>query len=109
MHHGARQQALWFMYEPVLMSKKSFDKLDKKQQDVLIEAGKKAQKYYEDRADAVNAEKIKAYRDHRAKVDTLTDAEYDAWLDVAKKSSSAPFRQGSARRQKLIDAALSVK
>ena len=28
--------ALWFMYEPVLMSKKSFDKLDKKQQDVLI-------------------------------------------------------------------------
>ena len=26
--------ALWFMYEPVLMSKKSFDRLDKKQQDV---------------------------------------------------------------------------
>ena len=28
--------ALWFMYEPVLMSKKSFDKLNKKQQDVLL-------------------------------------------------------------------------
>ena len=27
--------ALWFMYEPVLMSKKSFDKLNKQQQDVL--------------------------------------------------------------------------
>ena len=25
--------ALWFMYEPVLMSKKSFDKLNKQQQD----------------------------------------------------------------------------
>jgi TRAP-type C4-dicarboxylate transport system substrate-binding protein len=43
--------ALWFMYEPLLMSKKSFDKLDKKQQDALIQAGKKAQKYYEDKAE----------------------------------------------------------
>ena len=34
--------ALWFMYEPVLMSKKSFNKLNKKQQDALIAAGKKA-------------------------------------------------------------------
>ena len=37
--------ALWFMYEPVLMSKKSFDKLNKQQQDVVIAAGKKAQAY----------------------------------------------------------------
>ena len=28
--------ALWFMYEPVLMSKKSFDRLDKQQQDALL-------------------------------------------------------------------------
>ena len=34
--------ALWFMYEPVLMSKKSFDKLNKQQQDVLMKAGKKS-------------------------------------------------------------------
>jgi TRAP-type C4-dicarboxylate transport system substrate-binding protein len=37
--------ALWFMYEPVLMSKKSFDKLNKQQQDAMIAAGKKAQAY----------------------------------------------------------------
>ena len=39
--------ALWFMYEPVLMSKKSFDKLNKQQQDAVIKAGKEAQAYYE--------------------------------------------------------------
>ena len=44
--------ALWFMYEPVLMSKKSFDKLNKQQQDAIIKAGKKAQAYYEGKADA---------------------------------------------------------
>src|SRR6185295_9539546 len=40
------ENALWFMYEPVLMSKKSFDKMDKKQQDVLVAAGKKSQAYF---------------------------------------------------------------
>ena len=30
------------MYEPVLMSKKSFDKLNKEQQDAIIKAGKEA-------------------------------------------------------------------
>src|SRR5512132_2662221 len=38
--------ALWFMYEPVLMSKKAFDRLDKKQQDALMNGGKKAQDYF---------------------------------------------------------------
>src|SRR6516162_3982932 len=51
--------ALWFMYEPVLMSKKSFDRLDKKQQQVLLDAGKKAQAFYEGKADAVNEEALK--------------------------------------------------
>src|SRR4029077_10304314 len=38
--------ALWFMYEPVLMSKKSFGRLDKKQQEVLLQAGKKSQQFF---------------------------------------------------------------
>ena len=46
--------ALWFMYEPVLMSKKSFDKLNKAQQDAVLKAGKAAQAYYEGKADEVN-------------------------------------------------------
>src|SRR5690242_12566872 len=38
--------ALWFMYEPVLMSKKSFNRLNKKQQGVLVKAGKKSEEYF---------------------------------------------------------------
>jgi TRAP-type C4-dicarboxylate transport system substrate-binding protein len=101
--------ALWFMYEPVLMSKKSFDKLDKKQQDAVIAAGKKAQTYYEGKAEAVNKEAIKAFEDHKVKVVTLSDADYQAWLDVAKKSSYAEFSKNVPNGQKLIDEALSVK
>ena len=101
--------ALWFMYEPVLMSKKSFDKLDKKQQDVLIQAGKKAQKYYEDKAESVDAATIKAYKEHGVEVKTLTDAQYDQWMDLAKKSSYVEFARDVPDGKKLIDEALSVK
>src|ERR1043165_5092953 len=101
--------ALWFMYEPVLRSKKSLNKLSKPQQDVIIAAGKKAQAYYEGKADAVNKEAIKAFEDHKVKVVTLSDANYQAWLDLAKKSSYAEFAKDVPNGQKLIDEALAVK
>jgi len=101
--------ALWFMYEPLLMSKKNFAKLTKQQQDVILAAGKKAQAYYEGKADAVNEEALKAFKDHKDKVVTLDDAAYNAWLDVAKKSSYAKFAKDVPNGQKLIDEALSVK
>ena len=101
--------ALWFMYEPLLMSKKTFDRLDKKQQQVLLDAGKKAQAYYEGKADEVNEEALKAFRDHKDKVVTLDDADYKAWVDLARKSSYAKFAKDVPNGQKLIDEALSVK
>jgi len=101
--------ALWFMYEPVLMSTKSFDKLDKTQQAAIIKAGKDAQTFYEGKADEVNKDAIKAFEDHKVKVVTLDDADYQAWLDVAKKSSYAKFSKDVPNGRKLIDEALAVK
>jgi TRAP-type transport system periplasmic protein len=101
--------ALWFMYEPMLMSKKTFAKLDKKQQDALLAAGKKAQKYYEDKANAVDDEAIKLFKDHKVDVVSLSDAEYAKWLEVAKKSSYAEFAKNVPDGKKLIDEALAVK
>jgi TRAP-type C4-dicarboxylate transport system substrate-binding protein len=103
------ENALWFMYEPVLMSKKSFDKLNKAQQDAVIKAGKAAQTYYEGKADEVNKAAIKAFEDNKVKVVTLSDADYQAWLEVAKKSSYATYAKAVPNGQKLIDEALAVK
>ena len=101
--------ALWFMYEPALMSKRSFDRLNKQQQEAIIKAGKKAQAYFEGKADAVNNEAIKAFQDHNVKVVTLTDNDYNVWLELAKKSSYVKFDKEVPGGQKLIDGALSVK
>jgi TRAP-type C4-dicarboxylate transport system substrate-binding protein len=101
--------ALWFMYEPVLMSKKSLGRLTQQQQDVIIAAGKKAQAFYEGKAEEVNKEAIKAFEDHKVKVISLDDADYNAWLALAKKSSYARFDKDVPNGQKLIDEALAVK
>jgi TRAP-type C4-dicarboxylate transport system substrate-binding protein len=101
--------ALWFMYEPVLMSKKSFGRLNKKQQDVLMQAGKKSQQFFADKAKGLDDEMVKVFKDHKVEVVTLTPAEYEQWLKVAEKSSYAEFAKDVPNGKKLIDEALSVK
>ncbi|MGP1678533.1 MAG: TRAP transporter substrate-binding protein DctP, partial [Burkholderiales bacterium] len=85
------ENTLWFMYEPLLMSKKAFNKLDKKQQAALIAAGKKAQDYFAKEAEGLDDKMVKTFKEHNVEVVTLTPAEYDAWIAVAKKSSYATF------------------
>src|SRR5262249_6752916 len=97
------------MYEPVLMSKKSFDKLDKKQQEVLLKAGKKAQDYFAKEAKGLDAEMVKVFKDNKVEVVTLSPAEYDAWLNVARQSSYAEFAKEVPEGKQLIDDALAVK
>ena len=77
--------------------------------DTIIKGGKDAQAFYEGKADVVNKEAIQAFEDHKVKVVTLTDDQYAAWLEVAKKSSYAKFAKEVPNGQKLIDEALAVK
>src|SRR5690348_17275584 len=101
--------ALWFMYEPVLMSKKSFDRLTKPQQDALLKAGKKSQEYFAKEAKGLDEEMVKVFKEHNVEVVTLTSQEYDQWLKVAEKSSYTEFAKEVPNGKKLIDEALSVK
>src|SRR4051812_37866162 len=103
------ENALWFMYEPVLMSKKSFNRLNKKQQEVLLQAGKKSQQFFAEKAKGLDDEMVKVFKDHKVEVVTLTPAEYDQWVKVAEKSSYAEFAKDVPNGKKLIDEALSVK
>ena len=101
--------ALWFMYEPVLMSKKNFDKLDKKQQEVLLKAGKKAQDYFAKAAPGLDDEMVNTFKKNNVEVVTLSPAEYEAWLKVARESSYVEFAKEVPDGKKLIDEALAVK
>src|SRR6185312_4286368 len=103
------ENALWFMYEPVLMSKKSFDKLSKPQQEALLKAGKASENYFNKEAPKLDEKMVEAFKKNNVEVVTLTPAEYDAWIAVAKKSSYAEFAKATPDGKKLVDEALAVK
>jgi TRAP-type C4-dicarboxylate transport system substrate-binding protein len=101
--------ALWFMYEPVLMSKKSYNRLNKSQQDALLKAGRKAQDYFAKEARSLDDEMVKAFKDHKVEVITLTPDEYEAWIKVAQQSSYIDFAAEVPDGKQLLDEALIVK
>ena len=103
------QNALWFMYEPVLMSKKSFDALNKAQQDAIMAAGKKSEEYFAKESRGLDEKLVETYTKNGVEVITMTEDEYNAWLDVAKKSSYKQFAEEVPDGQALIDAALAIK
>ena len=103
------ENALWFMYEPVLMSKRSFGRLNKQQQDALIAAGKKSEAFFNKASKGLDDEMIEAFKKNNVEVITLTPAQYDAWLKVAQDSSYKEFAAEVPDGKKLIDAALAVK
>jgi len=103
------ENALWFMYEPVLMSKKSFDRLDKKQQQALLDAGKKAQEFFAKNAKGLDDKMVEEFKSHGVKVVEMTPAQYDEWIKVARASSYEEFAKEVPDGKQLVDEALSVK
>src|SRR5690242_1650025 len=101
--------ALWFMYEPVLMSKKSFDRLNKAQQQALLKAGKASEAYFAKEAKGLDDKMVKVFKEHNVEVVTLTKAQYDQWVKVAQKSSYAEFDKEVPDGKELIKEALAVK
>lgn len=103
------ENALWFMYEPVLMSKRSFARLNKAQQDALLAAARKSEAYFDAETKGMDAQMVETFRKAGVEVVTMTGAEYDAWVKLAQESSYKRFASEVSDGRKLIDAALAVK
>ncbi|MCV0440193.1 MAG: TRAP transporter substrate-binding protein DctP [Hydrogenophaga sp.] len=101
--------ALWFMYEPVLISKKSWDGLNDAQKKALTAASKKAEAYFNAESKKLDDTMVETYKKNNVQVVTLTDAEAQAWRDVAQKTSYKLFSEKVPGGKELIEKALSVK
>ncbi len=101
--------ALWFMYQPMLINKTTFERLNAKQQAALLSGAKKAQAFYlaeAKKADAATTEKFKAAG---VQIAEMSSKDFNAWRELAKKSSYQSFVENTKNGQKLLDMALSVK
>lgn len=100
--------ALWFMYEPILMSKRSWDKLSKEQQDALLAAGKVAEDYFAAEAKGLDDAMIKVFKEAGVEVVEMSPEDYDAWLAIAKETSYKNFSENVPGGDELIAKALAV-
>lgn len=101
--------ALWFMYEPVLISKRSWDRLNDAQKKALTDASKKAEAYFNTESKKLDDEMVSTFKKNNVEVVTLTDAEAQAWREVAQKTSYKVFAEKVPGGKELIEKALSAK
>jgi TRAP-type C4-dicarboxylate transport system substrate-binding protein len=101
--------ALWFMYEPILISEQSWSKLNEVQQNALMEAAEKAEAYFAKEAAGLDQKMADVFAENGVEVVSMSPEDYQAWLDIAKKSSYKTFAENVPNGQALIDAALAVE
>jgi len=103
------EHALWFMYEPVLMSKKSWDKLTPEQQNALMAAGQKAEDFFFGAAKDLDTKLVEAYKKAGVEVVSMSAEQAAAWRAIADQTSYKSFAEKVPNGRKLIDMALSVE
>jgi TRAP-type transport system periplasmic protein len=103
------EHAIWFMYEPLLMSKRSFERLDENQQQALLAAAEKAEAYGYEKAAEADQEMVEAYKKAGVEVTTMTPEQAEAWLKLAQESSYKTFAEEVEGGKELLELAQSVE
>ena len=105
----AGEYALWFMYQPLLMNKSTFDGLSPEQQAALVAAGEKAEAFYLDEAKKEDAASVEVFRNANVEIADMTEEDFNEWLALAKETSFKAFVEELPDGQALLDMALSVE
>ena len=101
--------ALWFMYQPLLMNKRTFDGLSEDQQNALLAASEKAQAFYLEEAKKQDAASAKIFADAGVEIAEMTAEDFEAWRKLAMETSYQKFVDEVPDGQKLLDLALAVE
>jgi TRAP-type C4-dicarboxylate transport system substrate-binding protein len=101
--------ALWFMYEPILMSKQSFESLTPEQQQALMDAGQKAEVFFFEAAKGLDETLVETYDKAGVEITNMDQENFQAWLDVAQQSSYKIFAEEVEGGKQLIEKALAVE
>ena len=101
--------ALWFMYEPILMSKASFAKLNDAQKKAVMAAGQVAEDWFATKAAGLDKTMTDTFAKAGVKVVSMSAEQAAAWKAIAGKTSYAVFAKKVKGGKELIEKALAVK
>jgi TRAP-type C4-dicarboxylate transport system substrate-binding protein len=101
--------ALWFMYQPLLMNKTTFEGLSEDQQAALLAGAEKAEAYYLEEAKKQDANSVEVFEKAGVEIAHMTPEEFDAWRAIAQETSYKAFVEQVPDGQELLDMALAVE
>lgn len=101
--------ALWFLYQPLLMNKSTFEGLSDDQQSALLSAAEKAEAHYLEQAKLQDARSVDIFRKAGVEIAEMTPADFAAWQAIANETSYAAFVADVPGGQDLLDLALAVE
>ncbi len=101
--------ALWFMYQPLLMNKSTFDGLNADQQAAILAGAAKAEAFYLEEAKKQDAASVTAYEEAGVEIAEMTAEDFAAWRAIAQETSYKKFVEEVPDGQALLDLALAVE
>lgn len=105
----ARNKTIWFMFEPLLISKAAWDGLTAEQQKIALEVGASLEPFAMAAAKADDLLLADVFAKAGATVVDMNDAQYAEWLAIAQASAYKDFAERVKNGQNLLDMALAVR
>ncbi len=101
------ENALWFMYEPLLVSMDTWNKLNDEQKAAVLAAGQKAEEYFDSQARDLDSRMVDTFKQAGVEITEMSPEDYEQWLAIAKETSYKEFSNVDGG-QELIEKALAV-
>ena len=101
--------ALWFMYQPLLMNKSTFEGLNEDQRAALLDAAEKAEAFYREEAKKQDAASVEVFKQAGVEIAQMTPEDFAAWRAIAQETSYKLFVEDVPDGQALLDMALAVE
>lgn len=101
--------ALWFMYQPLLMNKSTFEGLTEEQQAALLAAAETAEAFYLEEAKKQDAASVAVFEEAGVEIAEMTPDNFAAWRALAQETSYKAFVADVPDGQALLDMALAVE
>ena len=100
---------LWMLLQPLVISKQAWDKLTPSQKKAFQEAADKSDEFFDGTQEEATGKMREVFTKAGAQVRALTKQEYDAWLELAKKTAWVDFADKSPNGKELIELIAQVK
>ena len=105
----ARDKTFWFMFEPLLMAKSTYDSLTPEQQKIVVEVGASLEPFVVKSAKEDDRQVADVYAKAGVAVHDMDEATFLKWRKIAEESAWKDFAEHVPDGKRLMDLAISVK